>query len=253
MSIDQDAAKRRYNRWVWVAFIAYSLLARRNHCPPDRQRHRDLAKPYAPTPMIPSPSGWPYVRYYDAWMNSISAWPSRRSPSPLPAPPSSPSPTASWTSRECRASTGGSCGPVMATLWIRRLPGEEALAVKNTLRELRAERGWTQADLSDELGVSRQTVNAIETGSTTPASPSPSAFPPSSTAPSRPSWHPDAPAARRKAPDVIRFPSRMLAVSSRIVSDVGDWRPPWGVVLWRVARNGPVLSPVAIPGPAILK
>jgi len=37
------------------------------------------------------------------------------------------------------------------------------VAVKNRLRELRAERRWSQADLADRLGVSRQTVNAIET------------------------------------------------------------------------------------------
>ena len=43
--------------------------------------------------------------------------------------------------------------------------------MKNTLRELRAERGWTQADLSGELGVSRQTVNAIETGKYDPSLP----------------------------------------------------------------------------------
>jgi putative transcriptional regulator len=35
--------------------------------------------------------------------------------------------------------------------------------VKNTLRVLRAERDWSQAELADRLGVSRQTVNAIET------------------------------------------------------------------------------------------
>jgi putative transcriptional regulator len=35
--------------------------------------------------------------------------------------------------------------------------------VKNRLRVLRAERDWSQADLSDKLEVSRQTVNAIET------------------------------------------------------------------------------------------
>ena len=34
--------------------------------------------------------------------------------------------------------------------------------MKNTLKALRAERGWTQADLADRLDVSRQTVNAIE-------------------------------------------------------------------------------------------
>jgi putative transcriptional regulator len=35
--------------------------------------------------------------------------------------------------------------------------------VKNSLRALRAERDWTQADLATQLGVSRQTVNAVET------------------------------------------------------------------------------------------
>jgi putative transcriptional regulator len=35
--------------------------------------------------------------------------------------------------------------------------------VKSTLRALRDERGWTQADLAGRLGVSRQTINAIET------------------------------------------------------------------------------------------
>lgn len=43
--------------------------------------------------------------------------------------------------------------------------------MKNTLRELRAERGWTQADLSEQLGVSRQTVNAVETGKYDPSLP----------------------------------------------------------------------------------
>ena len=36
--------------------------------------------------------------------------------------------------------------------------------MKNTVRELREGRGWTQGALADELGVSRQTVNALETG-----------------------------------------------------------------------------------------
>ena len=35
--------------------------------------------------------------------------------------------------------------------------------MKNRLRVLRAEREWTQADLAGKLGVSRQTVNAVET------------------------------------------------------------------------------------------
>ncbi len=43
--------------------------------------------------------------------------------------------------------------------------------MKNRLRVLRAERDWTQARLAEELGVSRQTVNAIETGKYDPALP----------------------------------------------------------------------------------
>jgi putative transcriptional regulator len=43
--------------------------------------------------------------------------------------------------------------------------------VKNQLRLLRAERGWSQADLADRLGVSRQTINAIETGRYDPSLP----------------------------------------------------------------------------------
>jgi putative transcriptional regulator len=41
----------------------------------------------------------------------------------------------------------------------------------NRLRLLRAERGWSQADLAGRLGVSRQTVNAIETGRYDPSLP----------------------------------------------------------------------------------
>lgn len=43
--------------------------------------------------------------------------------------------------------------------------------MKNCLRELRAVRRWSQADLADRLGVSRQTVNAIETGRYDPSLP----------------------------------------------------------------------------------
>jgi putative transcriptional regulator len=43
--------------------------------------------------------------------------------------------------------------------------------VKNTLRVLRAQRDWSQADLSEKLDVSRQTVNAIETGRYDPSLP----------------------------------------------------------------------------------
>ena len=41
----------------------------------------------------------------------------------------------------------------------------------NSLRELRAERGWSQADLAEKLNVSRQTVNALETGRYDPSLP----------------------------------------------------------------------------------
>ena len=41
----------------------------------------------------------------------------------------------------------------------------------NRVRELRTERGWSQADLADRLDVSRQTVNAIETGKYDPSLP----------------------------------------------------------------------------------
>jgi putative transcriptional regulator len=43
--------------------------------------------------------------------------------------------------------------------------------MKNSLRVLRAERDWSQADLADRLGVSRQTVNALETGKYDPSLP----------------------------------------------------------------------------------
>lgn len=35
--------------------------------------------------------------------------------------------------------------------------------MKNALRSMRAQRGWSQAELAERLGVSRQTVNSIET------------------------------------------------------------------------------------------
>jgi putative transcriptional regulator len=43
--------------------------------------------------------------------------------------------------------------------------------VKNRLRVLRAERDWSQAELAERLGVSRQTVNAIETEKYDPSLP----------------------------------------------------------------------------------
>ena len=43
--------------------------------------------------------------------------------------------------------------------------------MKNRLKVLRAERDWTQANLADKLGVTRQTVNAIEKGKFDPSLP----------------------------------------------------------------------------------
>lgn len=43
--------------------------------------------------------------------------------------------------------------------------------MKNRLKVLRAERDWSQADLAEQLGVSRQTINAIETEKYDPSLP----------------------------------------------------------------------------------
>jgi putative transcriptional regulator len=55
----------------------------------------------------------------------------------------------------------------------RHAEGSSAFAlsvdVKNRLHVLRAERDWSQADLAERLGVSRQTVNAVETGRSDPS------------------------------------------------------------------------------------
>ncbi len=43
--------------------------------------------------------------------------------------------------------------------------------MKNRLKVLRAERDWSQADLAERLSVSRQSINAIETGKYDPSLP----------------------------------------------------------------------------------
>ena len=44
-------------------------------------------------------------------------------------------------------------------------------AVKNRLKELRTTKGWSQGDLADQLGVSRQSINALETEKFDPSLP----------------------------------------------------------------------------------
>ncbi|MCM2257686.1 MAG: helix-turn-helix transcriptional regulator [Vicinamibacteria bacterium] len=43
--------------------------------------------------------------------------------------------------------------------------------MKNSLPALRADRGWSQAELAERVGVSRQTINAIENGRYDPSLP----------------------------------------------------------------------------------
>ncbi|GLQ93924.1 helix-turn-helix transcriptional regulator [Dyella acidisoli] len=43
--------------------------------------------------------------------------------------------------------------------------------MNNLVRDLRTERGWSQAELAQKLDVSRQTINAIETGKYDPSLP----------------------------------------------------------------------------------
>lgn len=43
------------------------------------------------------------------------------------------------------------------------------MIMENRLRMLRAERKWSQADLADQLNVSRQTINSLETGKYDPS------------------------------------------------------------------------------------
>jgi putative transcriptional regulator len=48
---------------------------------------------------------------------------------------------------------------------------EYSAAMKNRLRDLRDKHAWSQGDLAERLEVSRQTVNAIETGKYDPSLP----------------------------------------------------------------------------------
>jgi putative transcriptional regulator len=51
------------------------------------------------------------------------------------------------------------------------VPALRGESVKNLVRELRTDRTWSQGELADKLEVSRQTINAIETGKYDPSLP----------------------------------------------------------------------------------
>ncbi len=54
---------------------------------------------------------------------------------------------------------------------LRLLSNAEARPVNTRLRELRERQGWSQGELATRLDVSRQTVNALETGKYDPSLP----------------------------------------------------------------------------------
>ena len=60
---------------------------------------------------------------------------------------------------------------VVRSVWLSATFGAAEAPMKNRLKVLRAERNWSQADLADRLKVSRQSVNAIETGKFDPSLP----------------------------------------------------------------------------------
>lgn len=63
------------------------------------------------------------------------------------------------------------CDGVGSLLHHRNVVDCLAVPVRNDLKVLRAQRSWTQARLAEELGVSRQTVNALEAGRYDPSLP----------------------------------------------------------------------------------
>src|SRR3546814_4379716 len=72
-----------------------------------------------------------------------------------------------WSSDVCSSDLARA----VAELWRCPLLGGAALPMKSRVRELREALGWSQATLAEQLGVSRQTVNAIETGKYDPSLP----------------------------------------------------------------------------------
>src|SRR5215469_5332024 len=72
--------------------------------------------------------------------------------------------------RDRRDGAGG-CAVAMAQTQARQPLTGARNDMNNLVRDLRGERGWSQADLAQKLDVSRQTVNAIETGKYDPSLP----------------------------------------------------------------------------------
>src|SRR5450631_926989 len=68
-----------------------------------------------------------------------------------------------------RCELGGASADHAVESWPRHRQAE--VRVKNSVRDLRGQLNWTQADLAEKLGVSRQTVNAIETEKYDPSLP----------------------------------------------------------------------------------
>lgn len=109
-----------------------------------------------------------YLRRLDEMARRIHL---EASPWPSSAPPCSPSPTVSSKPPAFETLDVLRLAPDGRVLGHRLRPGTEALRMRNRVRELRAERGWSQAELAGKLEVSRQTVNAIETGRYDPSLP----------------------------------------------------------------------------------
>jgi putative transcriptional regulator len=73
-----------------------------------------------------------------------------------------------WAVSSNTSAVGGGSGR-LDRAW--GLPGVYSVAMRNRLRVLRAERDWTQAELAERLGVSRQTIHAIESEKYDPSLP----------------------------------------------------------------------------------
>src|SRR5690606_5147030 len=63
------------------------------------------------------------------------------------------------------------CGAPGGRVCSRHRRGPPQVPMKNRLKDLRNERNWTQSDLAEQVGVSRQTINAIEKGKFDPSLP----------------------------------------------------------------------------------